>query len=139
MPGGAGDVRALLPLRYPYLMIDRVVDRTADRVEAIKNVTINEPFFVGHFPEPLPAVMPGTLIVEAMAQTAALLAVGEGAQSGYLVGIDGAHFRRRVEPGDTLVIEATRTRSRLRLIRASVEARVNGELAATATLSLLFD
>jgi len=66
-------IRKALPLRYPYLMIDRIIEEGDGRVVAIKNVTIGEPFFQGHFPEPLPAVMPGTLILEAMAQAAAFL------------------------------------------------------------------
>jgi len=131
------DLRARLPLRYPYLQIDRLVEVSPERVVAIKNVSFGESCFQGHFPEPLPAVMPGTLIVEAMAQTAALLLPREGGAVGYLVGIRNARFRRHVVPGDSLLLKATLVRRRLRLVSAAVEARVDGELAAEATLSLL--
>ena len=86
-------------------MIDRLLEKEADHIVALKNVTINEPFFQGHFPEPLPSVMPGTLILEAMAQTAAFLF--EVARDGYLVGIEKARFRRKVTPGDQFRSEAT--------------------------------
>jgi len=135
-------IRARIPLRYPYLMIDRIIEEEEDRVVALKNVTVNEPFFQGHFPEPLEAVMPGTLILEAMAQTTAFLAVcasREGSEEtmGYLVGIERARFRRKVIPGDQLRLEAHLVRRRRGLLQANVEASVNGEAAATATVSLL--
>jgi 3-hydroxyacyl-[acyl-carrier-protein] dehydratase len=135
-------IRARIPLRYPYLMIDRIIEEEEDRVVALKNVTVNEPFFQGHFPEPLEAVMPGTLILEAMAQTTAFLAVQaseEGTEEtmGYLVGIERARFRRKVIPGDQLRLEARLVRRRRGLLQANVEASVDGEAAATATVSLL--
>ena len=135
-------IRARIPLRYPYLMIDRIIEEEEDRVVALKNVTVNEPFFQGHFPEPLEAVMPGTLILEAMAQTTAFLAVrasGEGTEEtmGYLVGIERARFRRKVVPGDQLRLEARLVRRRRGLLVADVEASVDGEAAATATVTLL--
>jgi len=133
-------IRRRLPLRYPYLMIDRIVEESDERVVALKNVTVNEPFFQGHFPEPLEAVMLGTLILEAMAQTVAFLipqsAEGE-AREGYLVGVEKARFRRKVIPGDQLRVEARRTRARRGLLQADVSASVDGELAASATISLL--
>jgi 3-hydroxyacyl-[acyl-carrier-protein] dehydratase len=133
-------IRTRLPLRYPYLMIDRILEEDEERVVALKNVTIDEPFFQGHFPEPLEAVMPGTLIVEAMAQTASLLAssaeaAGDG--EGYLVGVDKARFRRKVVPGDQLRLEARLVRRRRRLLQAKVQAFVGGQLAASAVVSLL--
>lgn len=136
------DVEALrkrIPLRYPYLMLDRVLEEGPDRVVALKNVSIGEPVFQGHFPEPFPAILPGTLVIEAMAQAAAFLLGGEGDRPalGYLVGVDAARFRRKVVPGDQLKLEATRVRSRRDLVVAAVTASVDGELAASATLSLV--
>jgi 3-hydroxyacyl-[acyl-carrier-protein] dehydratase len=132
------EIRRLLPLRYPYLMIDRVIVRTEDRVIALKNVTVNEPVFQGHFPEPLGAILPGTLILEAMAQSASLLVSTESGslQEGYLVGVGKARFRRKVVPGDQLRIEARRTRLKRGLLQADVEARVDDEMAASAVISL---
>jgi len=103
----------------------------------LKNVTINEPFFQGHFPEPLPAVMPGTLILEAMAQTAAFLLARDGRGEGYLVGVDEARFRRKVIPGDRLILTARVLRMRTGLLKAQVDARVDDELAASAVISLV--
>jgi len=137
-------IRECLPHRYPFLMVDRILERAEDRVVAVKNVTANEPHFQGHFPVPLGAVMPGVLIVEAMAQTAAFLALpvteeGEEAQAalGYLVGIEKARFRRKVVPGDQLRLEAKSVRLRRGLLQADVEATVDGAPAASATLSIL--
>ena len=141
MPGrDIEGIRARIPLRYPYLMVDRILEESPGRVVSLKNVTIDEPVFQGHFPEPLGAVMPGTLIVEAMAQTAAFLATREdGDEMGYLVGIEKARFRRKVIPGDQLRLEAKLVRRRRGLLRADVEATVDGEPAASATVSLLLD
>lgn len=134
-------IRALIPLRYPYLMIDRIIEEEADRVVALKNVTVNEPFVQGHFPEPLGAVMPGTLILEAMAQTAAFLALSQEEterQMGYLVGADKVRFRRKVVPGDQLRIEARLGRRRRELLQADLAVSVDGEAVASATISLIF-
>jgi len=133
-------IRQRLPHRYPFLLVDRIVERTAERVVGVKNVTANEPFFQGHFPPPLEAVMPGVLILEAMAQTAAFLALDDGNESpsiGYLVGIDKAKFRRKVIPGDQLRMEARIARQKRELLQATVEATVNGELAASAIISVV--
>ena len=130
-------IRKALPLRYPYLMIDRILREEEGLVVALKNVTINEPFFQGHFPEPLPAVMPGTLILEAMAQTAAFLLARDMRGEGYLVGVDEARFRRKVVPGDRLILTARVLRMRTGLVKAQVEARVDDELAASAVISLV--
>jgi 3-hydroxyacyl-[acyl-carrier-protein] dehydratase len=135
-------IRSRIPLRYPYLMIDRIVEEGEDRVVALKNVTADEPFFQGHFPEPLESVMPGTLILEAMTQAAAFLVPsrpeGETAEAmGYLVGVERARFRRRVVPGDQLRLEARLVRRRRDLVQADVTATVDGETAASATVSLL--
>ena len=133
-------IRRALPHRYPFLMVDRILEREDGRVVALKNVTIDEPFFQGHFAEPLEAVMPGVLILEAMAQTAAFLVWapdGGGPREGYLVGVDKARFRRKVVPGDQLRIEAQRVRQRRGLLQAAVTALVDEETAASASITLL--
>jgi len=130
-------IRRRLPLRYPYLMVDRVEEIGEERVVALKNVTIGEPVFQGHFPEPHPAVLPGTLILEAMAQTAAFLLPAEAGQVGFLVGVDDARFRRQVVPGDQLRVEARVLRRRRELIKVAATATVAGETASTATISLV--
>jgi 3-hydroxyacyl-[acyl-carrier-protein] dehydratase len=126
-----------LPHRYPFLLIDRVLEVDAQRyARALKNVTINEPFFVGHFP--VRPVMPGVLIVEALAQAAAVLAFeSAGGAAGtdrvvYLVGIDGARFKRPVEPGDQLILEAWAERAKGGIHKYRTRATVDGQLAAEA-------
>lgn len=131
-------IRQRLPHRYPFLLVDRIVEQSAERVVGLKNVTVNEPFFLGHFPQE--AVMPGVLILEAMTQTAAFLAMGDDANApsvGYLVGIDKAKFRRKVVPGDQLRMEARISRQKRELLQATVEATVEGELAASAVVSVV--
>lgn len=133
-------IRQQLPHRYPFLLVDRIIERSEGMVVGLKNVTVNEPFFQGHFPPPLEAVMPGVLILEAMTQTAAFLTLNEGKQTpsvGYLVGIDKAKFRRKVVPGDQLRIEARISRRKRELLQATVEATVDGELAVSAIVSVL--
>jgi 3-hydroxyacyl-[acyl-carrier-protein] dehydratase len=138
------DIRALLPHRYPFLMVDAFVSQEGDTFECRKNVSYNEPFFQGHFPtEP---VMPGVLIIEALAQAAAIgLAVREGwsapgaePQIGYLAGVESAKFRRKVVPGDVLRLTGTITLFRRRLCRVEASALVGEEVAAEATLSFVF-
>jgi 3-hydroxyacyl-[acyl-carrier-protein] dehydratase len=128
-----------LPHRYPFLLIDRVVEfENGKRIVALKNVTINEPFFIGHFPRR--PVMPGVLILEALAQAAALLsfesAGGELADDAvvYFVGIDGARFKRPVEPGDQLMLEAAIDRAKSGIYKYKTRASVAGETAAEAEL-----
>jgi len=124
-------IRRALPHRYPFLLIDRIEELEDGHVVATKNVTVNEPF---------EAVMPGVLILEAMAQTAAFLVPrpdGDGPLEGYLVGVDKARFRRKVVPGDRLRLEAKLVRARHGLLQADVAASVEGEPAASATMSLL--
>lgn len=128
-----------LPHRYPFLLIDRVVELDkGKRIKAIKNVTINEPFFSGHFPRR--PVMPGVLMIEALAQAAALLSfesLGEQLDDDavvYFVGIDGARFKRPVEPGDQLVLEAWMERAKAGIYKYKVRASVDGDTAVEAQL-----
>lgn len=128
----------LLPHRYPFLLVDRVLELDGERTLTLKNVTVNEPFFTGHFPN-LP-VMPGVLIVEAMAQSAAILAVkiiGARRSLFMLTGIDKVRFRRRVVPGDQLKMEVRLVKHHHPLWKMHGEARVEGELAAEAELSAM--
>ena len=128
-----------LPHRYPILLVDRVLEiEKGVRIRALKNVTYNEPFFTGHFPHR--PVMPGVLILEAMAQSAALLAfANEGAAPDsnsviYFAGIDGARFKRPVEPGDQLIMDVTLERSRAGIYKFKGTARVGDEVACEAEL-----
>jgi 3-hydroxyacyl-[acyl-carrier-protein] dehydratase len=132
-------VLSLLPHRYPFLLIDRVLEFEKDtRLLALKNVTYNEPFFNGHFP--VKPVMPGVLIVEAMAQATALLALesSPGAVSEstiYLfVGIDKARFKQQVEPGDTLKLELIQNKMKRGIGFFSGTATVDGKTVATAEI-----
>ena len=136
-----GEVMALIPHRYPMLMIDSVRDIiVGEKATGIKNVTMNEPFFQGHFPGY--PVMPGVLIIEAMAQTAAALVIHTIGESdhGHLVffmGIDGCRFRKPVTPGDVLELHVEKDRARGPVWRFKGEARVNGERVAEATFSAM--
>ena len=128
-----------IPHRYPILLVDRVLEvEPGKRIKALKDVSINEPVFLGHFPHR--PVMPGVLILEALAQAAALLSFsGEGEGSGedsviYFAGIDGARFKRPVEPGDQLILEVEVDRIRAGIHKFNARASVAGELAAEAQL-----
>ena len=128
-----------LPHRYPILLVDRVVGLVkGERIRAIKNVSINEPFFLGHFPHR--PVMPGVLILEALAQAATLLAlhsmdmVLDENSVVYFAGIDGARFKRPVEPGDQLILEVTLGRSKAGIYKFSAKALVGDQVAAEAEL-----
>ena len=132
-------VMKVLPHRYPMLLIDRVVEFEADRrIVALKNVTINEPFFGGHFPHR--PVMPGVMMLEALAQAAALLSfLSMGQQPDedsvvYFLGVDGARFKRVVEPGDQLRLEATLERAKAGIYKYRTRATVDGETAVEAEL-----
>lgn len=135
-------IMGMLPHRYPMLLIDRVLSvEPGERVVALKNVTINEPYFAGHFPGH--PVMPGVLIIEAMAQASALLVV-EGMEPGaadgkvvYFMSVDGGRFRRPVVPGDALEITATRAHARGVVWRFDAVARVDGQVAAQATITAM--
>ncbi|WP_184295990.1 3-hydroxyacyl-ACP dehydratase FabZ [Roseateles oligotrophus] len=136
------DIHAILkklPHRYPILLVDRVLEVEAGkRILAIKNVSINEPFFLGHFPHR--PVMPGVLILEAMAQAATLLAlessdiVLDETTVVYFAGIDNARFKRPVEPGDQLRLEVTLERAKAGIFKFSGKAFVGEQLAAEADL-----
>ena len=128
----------LLPHRYPFLLVDRVVECVpGSHIKAYKNVTFNEPFFQGHFPDA--PIMPGVLILEALAQAGGLLAV---ACMGYLddklflfTGLDGVKFRRQVVPGDRLDLECSNLRLKLKLCKMEARAFVDGKLAAEAQIT----
>ena len=132
-----GRVMELLPHRYPFLMVDRVTGYTlGESLTAIKNVTVNEPFFQGHFPER--PVFPGVLILEALAQASAILAsqgVEENIEKNIiflLAGIDKARFKMPVEPGDQMVLEVQQTNYKSRIWKYATKATVDGKLAASA-------
>ena len=132
-------IMASIPHRYPFLLVDRVLELERNtRIKAIKNVTFNEPFFTGHFPGR--PVMPGVLILEALAQAAGLLAfdamgkVPDENNIYYFVGIDSARFKRPVVPGDQLVLEISIDRVRAGIWKFKGIASVDGEVAAEAAL-----
>jgi 3-hydroxyacyl-[acyl-carrier-protein] dehydratase len=134
-------IMEMIPHRYPFLMIDRVVELERDvRAVGIKNVSINEPFFQGHFPRQ--AVMPGVLIIESMAQTAAVLVVEtlEGAAAGklvYFMSVEQCRFRKPVFPGDSVRVEVAKLRNRGNVWKFRGEARVEGKLMAEATFAAM--
>jgi beta-hydroxyacyl-ACP dehydratase FabZ len=130
-------IQDILPHRYPFLLVDRIVELTPGlRIVGLKQVTINEHFFQGHFPGS--PVMPGVLIVEAMAQVGAVYALQQmenrASKLVLFSGIDNARFRRPVVPGDTLVITVTPVRVGARVQKMHGEAHVNGQLAAEADI-----
>lgn len=140
----AADIRQImkmLPHRYPFLLIDRLMDIVPNEsATGLKNVTINENFFQGHFPD-VP-VMPGVLIIEAMAQTAgALVLYSEGKEISdklvYFMAIDGAKFRKPVTPGDTLHIYVKREQNRRNVWKFRCEAKVGDDLCAEATVTAM--
>ncbi|MDE0800886.1 MAG: 3-hydroxyacyl-ACP dehydratase FabZ [Rhodospirillaceae bacterium] len=143
-PGSKIDIQRIMkmiPHRYPFLLVDRVEDVVrGESAVGVKNVSINEPFFQGHFPSR--PVMPGVLIVEAMAQTAAVLVVdslGEDAEGKlvYFMTIDNARFRRPVEPGDQLRLTCTKVRQRSNVWKFSGVAKVGDTVVADATYSAM--
>ena len=127
----------ILPHRYPFLLVDRVIElHPEERVIALKNVTMNEPFFQGHFPE-IP-VMPGVLIVEAMAQAGGLLFAASLAQKEfgllYFMGMDGVRFRKPVVPGDQLIFDVRVLKMRSKAVKMAGTATVDDKLVAEAEL-----
>lgn len=136
------DIMKLLPHRYPFLLIDRVLEMVpGKRAVAMKNVTINEPFFQGHFPQT--PIMPGVLIVEAMAQAGGILAFEsipkekQGALI-YFMGMDGVRFRKPVVPGDQLIFSVEILKLRSKVIKMKGEASVEGVCVAEAELMASF-
>ena len=128
-----------LPHRYPFLLVDRVLElETGKRIKALKNVTMNEPFFTGHFPHR--PVMPGVMMLEALAQASAILAFDtSGVRPDdktvfYFVGIDNARFKRPVEPGDQLVLHSAVERRRAGIVKFSASATVGDAIAVEADL-----
>jgi 3-hydroxyacyl-[acyl-carrier-protein] dehydratase len=133
------EILKYLPHRYPFLLVDRVLScEPGKTISALKNVTINEPFFSGHFPHH--PVMPGVLIIEALAQTAALLTLKTANLQTdensiyYFVGIDRARFKKPVLPGDQLILRATILRERIGIWKYSVKAEVDGRVVTEAEL-----
>lgn len=129
------ELKRRLPLGYPYLLLDRVLSRTEEEVVAQKCVTINEPYFQGHFRPPFPSLMPGTMILEGMAQTAGLL-LGDG-KFAVLAEVGRARFRRPVVPGERLTFRAKALRRRGPVLQAQVQAEVEGQPVAEAELTLV--
>ena len=134
-----GEIKSYLAHRYPFLLVDRVLEfEQSKRIKALKNVTINEPFFQGHFPHY--PVMPGVLIVEALAQASGLLSLKSTGQRAddntvfYFVGIDGARFKRPVVPGDALLLESELLFEKRGLIKYKVRASVGEQVACEAEL-----
>jgi len=133
------EIREYLPHRYPFLLVDRVLELHAgESIVAIKNVTVNEPFFNGHFPEH--PVMPGVLIVEAMAQAAGILGFKtmdkkpEDGSIYYFVGADDLRFKRPVVPGDQLKLQASIISERRGIWKFAVKATVDGDTVSSATI-----
>jgi 3-hydroxyacyl-[acyl-carrier-protein] dehydratase len=133
------EIREYLPHRYPFLLVDRVLEITpGESIVALKNVTVNEPFFNGHFPEH--PVMPGVLIVEAMAQAAGILGfktMNKKPQDGsiyYFVGSDKLRFKRPVVPGDQLKLEASILSEKRGIWKFAVKATVDGDMVSSATI-----
>ncbi len=136
------DIHAILkklPHRYPFLMVDRVLELDhGKRIKALKNVSANEPYFVGHFPRR--PVMPGVMILEALAQAAALLSLDAAGKSAddntlyYFAGIDSARFKRPVEPGDCVILDVTIEREKAGIYKFKARASVEGLTVAEAAL-----
>jgi 3-hydroxyacyl-[acyl-carrier-protein] dehydratase len=133
------EIKRFLPHRYPFLLVDRVIEcNPGENIVAIKNVTVNEPHFTGHFPDQ--AIMPGALIIEALAQATGLLGFRTMSEEPkddilyMLVGVDGVRFKRQVVPGDQLVLKASIIRRAKSLWKFSCEASVDGEICTSATL-----
>jgi 3-hydroxyacyl-[acyl-carrier-protein] dehydratase len=133
------DILEYLPHRYPILLVDRVLEVVpGERITALKNVSVNEPFFPGHYPHH--PVMPGVLIIEALAQTAAILSFKtlggkpDDQSVYYFVGIDGARFKKPVSPGDQLVMEVSILANKRGIWKFAAVAKVDGQVAAEAEL-----
>lgn len=134
-------VMRMIPHRYPMLLVDKVIEMKADEsAVGIKNVTYNEPYFQGHFPSR--PVMPGVMVIESMAQTAGVLVVhtlGPSAEGKlvYFMSVDSARFRRPIMPGDRMHIHVRRERRRGNVWRFAAEVKIDGQLAADATVTAM--
>jgi beta-hydroxyacyl-ACP dehydratase FabZ len=132
-------IQKIIPHRYPFLLIDRIIEVSEKRIVGIKNVTINEPFFQGHFPgQP---IMPGVLIIEAMAQTGGIGGLNIKDNLGklaYFLTINNAKFRKPVIPGDTLRIEVDFIKTKLSVMQVHAVAKVEGDVVAEADLMFAF-
>ena len=129
------EIKSYLPHRYPFLLVDKVVDIDGNKITGIKNVTVNEPFFEGHFPDY--PVMPGVLIIEAMAQTMGVLALRREENRGklaFFASINNAKFRKPVLPGDTIVMEVEAMKWKAKIVQAHGVAKVGDEVVAEADL-----
>lgn len=131
------EIKEIIPHRYPFLLVDKVIEmEEGKRVVGLKNVSVNEPFFQGHFPDY--PVMPGVLIVEAMAQVGAIAVLGieeNKGKIGFLAGIDKCRFRRQVKPGDQLRLEVEITRMKGPIGKGKGVATVDGEVACEADIT----
>jgi UDP-3-O-[3-hydroxymyristoyl] N-acetylglucosamine deacetylase/3-hydroxyacyl-[acyl-carrier-protein] dehydratase len=128
----------LLPHRYPFLMVDKVTSLEGNRISAIKNVTINEPYFQGHFPGH--PIMPGVLQLEAMAQVAGVMMLKQAENAGkiaYFMSAEDVKWRKPVHPGDVLVIEVELTKARGKIGRAKGVCKVGGELVSEAEVTFM--
>ncbi len=134
------EIMGLLPHRYPFLLVDKIIECDDEKhIVSIKNVSMNEPYFQGHFPG-IP-VMPGVLQLEAMAQTAGILlnrVAGGTDDIPFFMGIDGARFRRVVKPGDQLRIEINVTKTRSKMVRFDAKAYVGEDVASEASMMCMF-
>ncbi len=133
------DIRKILPHRYPFLLVDRVIELNKEKgyLKALKNVTINEPFFQGHFPDY--PIMPGVLIVEGLAQAAGLLMLESGNMEGKValfLGIDRFRFKKQVRPGDSLLYTVEKTGGRGELFKFSVKAMVDDKVVAEGEIMI---
>ena len=136
-PVGIQRIMEFLPHRYPFLLIDRVLElEVMKRVVAMKNVTINEPFFQGHFPDH--PIMPGVMVIEAMAQASGLLLMDDASDATpktfYFMALDKVKLRKPILPGDQLILEANMIRFRSGVAKVRAVARVDGKVAAEAEL-----
>ena len=136
------DIMKFLPHRYPFIMVDRILElEPGERIVALKNVTINEPFFQGHFPGT--PIMPGVLIIEAMGQAGGVLVIESASEERhgapvYFMGMDKVRFRKPVVPGDQLILEVKILKSRAKVVKLSGVATVDGQRVAEAELMAAF-
>ncbi len=134
-PMGVEEIKKILPHRYPFLLVDRILEMGDNRAVGIKNISASEPFFQGHFPDK--PIMPGVLMVEALAQVGGVLFLSKGENRGklaYLVSITGARFRRMVVPGDQLKLEVEIVKMKSKIGLMKGVATVDGEVACDAEI-----